>query len=401
MAKANTKPITNTRGPLTSKSRYPTIGRISDATFTSLIGLMVIAFAPLSWTYFLDETRTSNWTDKVLAVLVSPEFAYGPGSGSWTDGQLAVLVRNIGGMFPHTIAGSVAIVVGLAQFSRTLQYQYPVVHRSLGRIYFLCATIICGSSASFLLDTVPTKEVFSGEVFSLNLSVLTLGTVATMVLALRAIWQGDVSSHREFMVLNYALMLSAPILRVFWVLLSLFWVETKYIINLFSTIWTGPLLLMASIFYLRRRYSRPAHAGLMDPRLRVASAVLGGVGFAFCIYRLPPLTQWAYPAATFWAIVPQWLFQAGTFTALAARAKSRGDMGAYAAWVTYQNGLLSGPVWAIPAFYISRDLYGCPAEWIGLSTVSFAWVQGLSMAYVGYVLATAKPAKAVQLSEKA
>lgn len=59
---------------------------------------MVILFAPLSFTYSLDQPHTSNLSDKVLAVLISPEFVYGKGSGTLFDdnwGQIRVSLPNL------------------------------------------------------------------------------------------------------------------------------------------------------------------------------------------------------------------------------------------------------------------------------------------------------------------
>lgn len=172
----------------------------------------------------------------MLAVLVSHEFAYGRGSGHISgdiNGHVLVFLRNLRVMFPHTIAGSVAIVVGQAQFNSTLQFKYPMIHRYLGRLYFLCAMIICWSTASFLIDTIPTNEVFSGRPFALILSMLGFAVFTTMLCAIYAIWNGDIGSHREFMTLNYSYMLSAPMLRVAGITLGQFWGTTKFIINLY------------------------------------------------------------------------------------------------------------------------------------------------------------------------
>lgn len=100
-----------------------------------------------------------------MAVLVSPEFAYGKDSGHKdADGQFLILLRNWRTMVPHTMNSSVAIVLGLAQFSRTLQFKHPVVHRYIGRLYGLFAVIISWSSLSFLFDTISKNDVFSGTV---------------------------------------------------------------------------------------------------------------------------------------------------------------------------------------------------------------------------------------------
>lgn len=100
---------------------------------------MVVFYAPQAFTYFLDPKLEVTLTDRLMSVLVTEEFANGKGSGH--DGQLQVLLRNYTAMLPHSIVGSVSIVLGLAEFSNTLQFKYPVIHRNLGRAYYFCAIV--------------------------------------------------------------------------------------------------------------------------------------------------------------------------------------------------------------------------------------------------------------------
>ncbi|CRL29756.1 unnamed protein product [Penicillium camemberti] len=83
---------------------------------------------------------------------------------------------------------------------------------------------------------MPTKEVFSGETFAYVLSSLAIGVLATLAFAIYAIWNCDIGSHRGFMVLNYSFMLSAPILRVCWIVLGRIGGETKFVINLYGSV---------------------------------------------------------------------------------------------------------------------------------------------------------------------
>lgn len=220
---------------------------MSDRILAVAVFVTVIFFAPMSFTYFFDETHTSNLQDKILAVLASPEFAYGRESGQKdADGQFLILLRNLYAMLPHTMGGAVAIVLGLAQFNRTFQFKYPVIHRNIGRLYGLCAMTICWSSTSFLIDAIPTHEVFSTECFALILSLLVVGLFLTMVLAVFAIWNGDVGSHREFMTLNYSLMLSAPLLRICWITLARTWGETKWVAYLRRALFDRYINLLSS-----------------------------------------------------------------------------------------------------------------------------------------------------------
>ncbi|KAK6810895.1 hypothetical protein RU639_013344 [Aspergillus parasiticus] len=367
------------------------VGLVYKRVVQVMVTMMVIFFAPLAFTYFFDETHTSNLSDKVLAVLISPEFAYGEGSGTMSDvqgGQMVVYLRNLTAMFSHTIAGSIAITVGLVQFNTTLQFKYPVIHRWLGRLYFLCAVIISWSSRSYLADAIPTKEVFSGDPFAYILSSLSISVPITMACAIYAIWNGDIGSHREIMVLNYAFMLSAPILRVQWITLGRLWGETKYIVNLYSAIFSGPFLTAASIFYLRQRHVRPSSPLLTSPNTRLAAAASGLLGLLFLLTKGPSINGGPRPKAFWLALGPQLAFYMALFTALARAAKRRGDMRSYTAWVTYQNGLISAPMWSVLTMYVARDRMGCSEESLGTITVAGGVTQGLFISFMVYVFAT-------------
>lgn len=360
---------------------------MSPRTLGTLVTLMVVFYAPQAFTYFFtDLDHPVTWTDRIMSLTVSDKFAYGKGSGH--GAHEAVLLRNYAAMLSHSITGSVAIVLGLAQFNQTLQFRYPVVHRNLGRLYYLCAMFITWSSSSFLYDTIPKNQVFSGETFGLILATLAFSTFTTMNLAVYAVWNHDIRSHREFMALNYSLMLSAPLLRVFWIVIGQFWDETKSTINLYSGVLAGPFLLTAPMFYLRRRYSRPANSVLIGSKIRLAAAVSGLIGLLYLIPKLPALDEWDYKTATLVSVIPQWTFEAVIFTVLAQTAKRRGDMGAYTTWVTFQNGLLCGPAWGVLAYHLCHNQWGFSAGSIGLSTVFGGWNAGLFFSYMVYVFST-------------
>ncbi|RAQ40659.1 hypothetical protein AFGD_009001 [Aspergillus flavus] len=367
------------------------VGLVYKRAVQVMVTVIVIFFAPLSFTYFFDKTHTSNLSDKALAVLISPEFAYGAGSGTMSDvngSQMIVYLRNLTAMFPHTIAGSTAITVGLVQFNTTLQFKYPVIHRWLGRLYALCAVIISWSSMSYIADAMPTKEVFSGDPFAYILSSLSISVPITMACAIYAIWNGDIGTHREFMVLNYAFMLSAPIPRVQWITLGRLWGENKYIVNLYSSIFSGPFLVAASIFYLRQRHVRPSSPLLTSPNARLTAAASGFLGLLFLLTKGPSITGGSHPKAFWLALVPQLTFYMTLFTAFARAAKRRGDMRSYTAWVTYQNGLISAPLWSVFVMYMARDRMGCSEESLGMITVFGGVTQGLFISFMVYVFAT-------------
>ncbi|RAQ61031.1 hypothetical protein AFCA_011739 [Aspergillus flavus] len=342
------------------------VGLVYKRAVQVMVTVIVIFFAPLSFTYFFDKTHTSNLSDKALAVLISPEFAYGAGSGTMSDvngSQMIVYLRNLTAMFPHTIAGSIAITVGLVQFNTTLQFKYPVIHRWLGRLYALCAVIISWSSMSYIADAMPTKEVFSGDPFAYILSSLSISVPTTMACAIYAIWNGDIGTHREFMVLNYAFMLSAPIPR-------------------------RPIP-SRSIHILPPSTTCPPLKPAPDqPNARLTAAASGFLGLLFLLTKGPSITGGSHPKAFWLALVPQLTFYMTLFTAFARAAKRRGDMRSYTAWATYQNGLISAPLWSVFVVYMARDRMGCSEESLGMITVFGGVTQGLFISFMVYVFAT-------------
>ena len=375
------------------KRTNTSLGLVYQRTINTTVFLTVIFFAPLSLTYFLDQPHTSNLSDKVLAVLISPEFAYGKGSGTLFDengGQIRIYLRNFNAMFSHTIAGSIAITVGLVQFNTSFQFKYPVVHRSLGRLYVLLAVIISWSSRSFLADAMPTKEVFSGEPFAYILSTLSIGVLETIGLAIYGIWNRDIGSHREFMVLNYAFMLSAPVLRICWLVLGRLWGESKFVVNLYSSIFSGPFLIFATMIYLRQQNIRPSNSILISWKVRLVVIACGLFGLFFQITKGPKFNGGSHPKAFWIALGPQLLCYTILFSMLACAAKRRGDMGSYTAWITYLNGLISAPMWSMVVLYVARNMMGFSEGCLGMITISGGVMQGLFNSFVIYVLATSK-----------
>lgn len=392
-----TKATASTTIPITSQRKTKSsVRRSIDVALFSFIAAIVAAYAPISGTYFFLGPQISHIGDKYYERLVSWDFAYGNGSGhpGLPGANYDALIRNAAAMVPHSVLGTVAIIIGLAQFNKTFQFKYPVIHRNLGRLYGLCSLVITASSAAFLMETIPKKDVFSGELFALVLSLLSLGNIVTMALAVLFAWGKDIGSHRELMTLNYSFMLSAPLLRVFWIVIGIAWGEAKNVVNLYSSILAAPLLIGVPILLLRSgdRYPRPASKALTSSALRLAIVAGSGLSLLFLSTKLGTKAHWMNhrPQPDFWFIVPAYAALAVLFTWQANAAHKLGDMGAYTAWTTYQNGLLAAPIFAVPMYYVCRDVMGCPEEIMGLGTAVGGLMNGLANSYLAYVIHTSK-----------
>lgn len=108
----------------------------------------------------------------------------------------------------HVGTGSLALLIGPAQFARKLRSRAPRVHRLVGRAYL--ASVAVGAVSALLI--VPFSRAGFVALFGFGmLSLLWLGTGAR---ALAAIRRRDIASHQAWMMRNYALTFAAPTLRL-------------------------------------------------------------------------------------------------------------------------------------------------------------------------------------------
>jgi uncharacterized membrane protein len=110
-------------------------------------------------------------------------------------------------LLAHITGGSVALLLGPWQFSTKLRERALNLHRWLGRMYL--AAVALGSLAGF------TLALFSEEGPPTHFGFGALAGLwfATGLTAYRRILRGNIESHRQWMVRNYALTLAAVTLR--------------------------------------------------------------------------------------------------------------------------------------------------------------------------------------------
>ncbi|WMW80558.1 DUF2306 domain-containing protein [Undibacterium cyanobacteriorum] len=113
-------------------------------------------------------------------------------------------------VYTHIFASSIALAVGVLQFSKTLRVRHIQWHRWLGRIY-LAFGVIPGGLAGLLM----AFHAYGGLVSQLGFGVLALLWLFSGVSAYRAIRRGDIKAHQEWMIGNYALTCAAISLRLY------------------------------------------------------------------------------------------------------------------------------------------------------------------------------------------
>ncbi len=150
----------------------------------------------------------------------------------------------------HIAGGMGALLAGPWQFSRKLRSRALNFHRWLGRFYLL--EVAFGSIVGLVMATVSEE----GLPTHLGFGALAVLWFFTGLQAYRAIRRGNVETHRQWMIRNFALTLAAVTLRN-WMPLMLFamhWpFRTTYIIV--SWLCWVPNLLIAE-WLVRRRHTQ-------------------------------------------------------------------------------------------------------------------------------------------------
>jgi uncharacterized membrane protein len=103
----------------------------------------------------------------------------------------------------------VALVLGPLQFSTRLRSAHPRVHRMSGRLYLGVGVLVGGLAGLYL-----SLHAHGGLVGRLGFAGLALAWLTTGLLAYRAIRRRDISTHRRWMVRNFALTFAAVTLRL-------------------------------------------------------------------------------------------------------------------------------------------------------------------------------------------
>lgn len=177
--------------------------------------LVAVGYFPLAATYFWHffDAGAPRLQDALQGSAVSHDFAYGHGSvvalraEDYREHRVVMLV--------HTMAGATALALAMLQYSARLRRR-PGVHRWVGRTYLLLMGVSMAAAYAFLV-AAPQISYFGGSAFDLQLWVLATSTVTSAAIALVAIRHRDLVSHRAWIGMNMAFMLTAPLLRLLWV----------------------------------------------------------------------------------------------------------------------------------------------------------------------------------------
>lgn len=118
--------------------------------------------------------------------------------------------------FIHVYTAVFVLPAGFTQFSGTIRRKFPLVHRYVGRVYAAVVIFLAGPSGFYM--GIFANGGFPSQISFCLLSILWIGFTVWAVVKIR---NGDVRSHRDFLIRSFALTLSAITLRAWKYLLVL------------------------------------------------------------------------------------------------------------------------------------------------------------------------------------
>jgi uncharacterized membrane protein len=153
-------------------------------------------------------------------------------------------------LFGHVVLGISATLIGSLQLIPALRARYPVLHRSLGKVYLGCISL--SALISFYLGS--TAQL--GIVYRTGLTMLGVAWLLTTWMGYFCARRGNVEMHKEWMIKSYVLTLSFVSFRLVEDLLARggvsSFVERKVLMAWAS--WAIPFFITELILQVRRLY---------------------------------------------------------------------------------------------------------------------------------------------------
>lgn len=245
-----------------------------------VIATVVLVYAPMAFEYTarLFGGGPELW-DRTFSAAVGNDHALG--AGSIHHEQQGVYAEYRWVLLTHTTLGAVAIALAVFQLTKRSRRR-PAVHRITGRVQAVLAVVAMLGAMAYLVLVGP-RGTFDGPAFHLQLWALAIGTLGGTVLGVLAARQGQIAMHRVLMTYAFALLCTAPFLRVLYIVLGIAWPGvTQEVTNLaggcIEAVWAPMAAILASRTFAtspRRDHLRALPGLALDSAVLIA-AVLGG-----------------------------------------------------------------------------------------------------------------------------
>lgn len=199
--------IRSTSGAATSTSGWAKVG-------LGLVAVLALVYALPVYSFLLSMDSGLAWINLWYSTLVTKEFADAP--SAYEGAQRGYLHAMSPYMKLHVAGMATALAFGWLQFVPALRRAYPRLHRMLGGVLLL--SMLLGGLGSLAM-------VFGGKTYGSSDLGQQLTVVIGMVYLTALVWvsmgaaicwlvAGDTKRHGEWMVMTYALICTAIILRL-------------------------------------------------------------------------------------------------------------------------------------------------------------------------------------------
>jgi uncharacterized membrane protein len=149
----------------------------------------------------------------------------------------------------HVYSAIFSLLAGFTQFNSKLLKNYPVIHKTIGKLYFLTVLFLAAPSGFFI--GLSANGGFYSKVSFVTLSLLWFYFTLQGFLKIKS---KNIQQHREFMLRSFALAFSAITLRLWKVILVYLFQPSP--MDLYQIVsWLGwiPNLLLIELYIFKQK----------------------------------------------------------------------------------------------------------------------------------------------------
>jgi len=326
------------------------------------IGFACLVYAPMAIEY-MAQYFTPRAPELYLRS-ISAVISLNPSSrvGSLVHHQVSTYVASRGTMLVHTAAAGLALFLGVLQFSARVRRKWPIVHRVSGRLMLAIVAASMILALAFLMRT-GSAATTSGPPFFNILLIFAICVLASGVLGFVAIKTWQIRLHQAFMTYMFAMLLTAPIIRIIVITLLVAVSDESFNADfMIGASMAGPLAVFGAAVALRHFGNRSVELGasIVDhPAIAWSSRVAGAIGTVAAVIvgaKLIGRVDLPIGAACGTTVV---LFL--VCAALHGRSRSIGDHSAAKDWEILESAIIITPViclalWVIYCLFWPTEL---------------------------------------------
>ncbi|MEY9876355.1 putative membrane protein [Streptacidiphilus sp. MAP12-33] len=122
--------------------------------------------------------------------------------------------HSLAALVVHSVLGGLLMLLGPLQLLTAVRRRVRL-HRTLGVVFAVTVYVCMAGAAVYLLRTAP-RDAFSGPAFWIVLATILVGTVFSVTFGIVAAVRRMPEIHQRWMLLCYAFLMTAPLLRFEW-----------------------------------------------------------------------------------------------------------------------------------------------------------------------------------------